>query len=102
MQEPRTKESILNPDLEPQAPEVGPPPAGRRITSIPTRLGATVLLAVSLLAVGGVAVVNAASPSTSGAPSASGAPAPSGAPGHGGAMPGGCPGMSSGASGTSG
>jgi hypothetical protein len=86
------KESTVNSDLRSQMPEATPPPGGGRVASIPTRVAATVLLAVSLLAVGGVAVVNAASPSASSAPAASGAPAPSGAPG-GGTMPGGCPGM---------
>ena len=72
----------------------GPLPGPARGRSIPTRLAATVLLAVSLLTVGGVAVVNAATPAPSSGPSASAAPGtPGGAPG---AMPGGCPGMSSG------
>ena len=86
------KESTVNPDPQPQLPAAGPPLGGGRLASLPTRVAATVLLAVSLLAVGGVAVVNAASPTASSAPAASGAPAPSGAP-HGGTMPGGCPGM---------
>ncbi|MFI5261659.1 MAG: hypothetical protein ACHQZR_03775 [Candidatus Limnocylindrales bacterium] len=90
---------MTNEPIDDHAASIGTPETARG-RSIPTRLAATVLLAVSLLTVGGVAVANAASPTPSSAPAASGAPGAAG--GTHGAMPGGCPGMSSGSSGSAG
>jgi hypothetical protein len=73
-------------------PATDPPAAGGHHLSGVRRIVATTLLSVGLIAIGGVAIVNAASP----APAASGAPSGSGNPTHpggGSGTPGDCPNM---------
>lgn len=77
------------PALEAPPTPAAPPSTRTRVMAGSRRTIASLLLAVGLVAIGGVAVVNAASPAPS--PGASGAP--SGGPGGAGTHTGNCPGM---------
>jgi hypothetical protein len=78
------------PPAEPVAAPTAPLPSTRtRVMAGSRRTIASLLLAVGLMAIGGVAAVNAASPAPS--PGASGAP--SGGSGGAGTHTGNCPGM---------